>query len=272
MSKQFTRAQLEPFVAAGYIKVERHPEADLYVYNYTPKTQYDAHWTPETRACRGLILDGTGAIAARPFEKFFNLAEHADQLPKEPFEVYEKLDGSLGISYWLEGRPYLATRGSFVSEQARRGTRLLHERYGHVRLDPSLTYLFEVIYPENRIVVDYADREDLVLLAIVETSTGREVPLVDLGFPVAQRHDGLTDLESLTSLVGTNREGFVVRFASGLRVKVKLDEYVRLHRLLTGLSPKHVWELRRDGANLDAVLDRVPDEFYAWVREVAADL
>lgn len=63
------------------------------------------------------------------------------------------------------------------------------------------------------------------------------------------------------------REGFVVRFESGQRVKIKFEEYKRLHKLLTGVSPKAIWEVLRSGSDLSQVIERVPDEFFQWVRE-----
>ncbi len=51
-------------------------------------------WTPETLACRGLIVHGDGTVWARPFGKFFNAAEHEMLPTHETFEVYDKLDGS----------------------------------------------------------------------------------------------------------------------------------------------------------------------------------
>ena len=130
--------------------------------------------------CRGLIARGDGTIVARPFPKFFNLDEiiaRGESLPAEDFEVFDKLDGSLGILYHdSAGHPRIATRGSFLSEQAARGTGLLREKYGDLRFDPACTYLFEIIYPENRIVVDYAGLTDLVLLAVIDTDSGAERP------------------------------------------------------------------------------------------------
>lgn len=115
--------KIEKLIADGYIKREQHPSADLRILNYTVKTQFAWHWTRETKACRGLIVDGKNRIIQRPFEKFFSVEQLADTpLPLEPFDVYEKLDGSLGILYWANDEPAIATRGSFVSDQARRGT------------------------------------------------------------------------------------------------------------------------------------------------------
>lgn len=281
-------AELQQLIADRYVSVQRHPTADLFIYNYTAKTQYERFWNETTLACRGLILDGAGQVVARPFPKFFNLDELDPALiPAGPFEVYEKMDGSLGILYWLArgdgaDRPQIATRGSFTSEQAKRATQLLHDRYAdtHDRLDRSKTYLFEIIYPQNRIVVDYGEREDLVLLAIIDTATGQDESLDDahkLGFPVVRRYDGLADFEILRNHPDQNAEGFVIKFQSGsqqlsLRIKIKLAEYVRLHRILTGVSNLAIWEYMAAGKSLDELLNAVPDEFYAWVKQTKTQL
>lgn len=273
--------ELQQLIADRYISVQKHPTADLFIYNYTPKTQYERLWNEWTLSCRGLILDAAGQIVARPFRKFFNLEEHKpdvsalEPVPAEPFDVYEKMDGSLGILYWLNDKPYLATRGSFTSEQARRGTQVLHDRYAAVfdRLDRTKTYLFEIIYPENRIVVDYGGLDDLILLAVIDRVTGRDEDLpVSLGFPVVKRYDGITDYQKLLAGAESNREGFVVKFSSGLRVKIKLAEYVRLHRILTGVSNVAIWEYLAAGQPLDEWLEAVPDEFYAWVKQTKTQL
>ncbi|MFN0034319.1 MAG: T4 RnlA family RNA ligase [Saprospiraceae bacterium] len=268
---------LHQLVADHYIHAQKHPTADLWIYNYAAKTQYEQLWNEVTLACRGLILDGQGQVAARPFAKFFNLAEHEpSQLPDEPFEVFEKMDGSLGILYWVDDRPFIATRGSFSSEQAQHATALLHERYATIfpKLRRDATYLFEIIYPENRIVVDYGPTDDLHLLGIIDNATGQDRPTdPDLGFPLPTRHEGLTDWRHLHHAPNaTNREGFVLRFQSGLRVKVKFEEYVRLHRLVTGASNVTIWEHLAAERPLDELLERVPDEFYAWVQQVVAEL
>ena len=261
-------------VEEGYIAKHRHPTAELYIYNYTAKTQFDGHWTPETRACRGLILDEHGVVVARPFEKFFTLDQHPEPLPAEPFDVFEKLDGSLGILYWIDGEPNIATRGSFDGEQAERANRILHAKYRHLfsGLDRELTYLFEIIYPQNRIVVDYGDTEDLFLLTAIETESGREIGPLDTGFPTVMRYDGIADLSVLTAMEEVNKEGFVIRFQSGVRVKIKFEEYKRLHKLVTGINPRHVWEMLREGREIADLVDRVPDEFYKWIRGIESDL
>lgn len=187
-------------------------------------------------------------------------------------EAFEKLDGSLGILYRVDGEPRIASRGSFDSEQALRATAIYRNKYARVKLDDSLTYLFEIIYPANRIVVDYGDTEDLVLLAVIETATGIERPLPDIGLPLVKRYDGLSDFREILEAQGDNREGFVVKFRSGQRVKIKFAEYKRLHKLLTGVSARSIWDILRTGGDVRGVIDRVPDEFHRWVRETENSL
>lgn len=256
-------------IEAGYINEQPHPSAPLRILNYSQRAQFDWRWNAETMQCRGLIVDHQWNIASRPFPKFFSVEQLNGIVPVEPFEAYEKMDGSLGILYFVDGKPQIASRGSFTSDQAQRASAMLAARYPHARFDPDYTYLFEIIYPENRIVVDYGDREELVLLAIIETATGKEWPLhaYDSVFPVVKRYDGIEDFAELMVTQDGAREGFVVRFESGQRVKIKFDEYKRLHKLLTGVSPKAIWELLRSGDDLTKAIERVPDEFFEWVRQ-----
>lgn len=259
-------------IEQGYINAQRHPSGELTILNYSQRAQFDWRWNAETMQCRGLIVDAENRIVARPFPKFFSYEQLNGVVPNEPFEAYEKLDGSLGVLYFHRDEPAIATRGSFTSPQAVRATEILRQKYSGVSLDGDLTYLFEIILPENRIVVDYGDTEDIVLLATIETATGREVPTPEIGFPIVKRYDGINDFAELLSQQDGKREGFVVLFKSGQRVKIKFDEYKRLHRLLTGVSPKHIWQSLMAGDDLNKLIERVPDEYFQWVKATESEL
>jgi len=266
---------LNQMILETYVRVNKHPEQDLFIYNYTAKAQYDRVWNEITLQCRGLILDGEGQIIARPFPKFFNLGEMEDQvIPTLPFEVYEKMDGSLGITYRVDGEVYIATRGSFISEQSARANELLNSHYAAAKaqLKEGVTYLFEIIYPENRIVVDYGAEESLTLLTMVDNESGEELPLEDIGFPIVKKYDGLNDIHQLKQLEVENKEGFVIRFQNDYRVKVKFEEYTRIHRIITRVSSVSIWEYLKAGLSMEEVIERVPDEFYEWVKKTKAQL
>jgi len=258
----------------------------------------------------------------------FNYEEHtAEEIPNELFEVYEKMDGSLGICFYYEreltyieryklwfngnyetgmeyceeivpnfddpyfhptpktkGEWHIATRGSFVSEQAVKGKELLR-KYNFQKLHTDYTYLFEIIYKENRIVCDY-DFEDVVLLGVINTKTGIEVNLhsdtedvriqniiKNIGLNVVTRYNTFGEgFDELKREISNSKEGYVIRFKNGMRMKIKGDEYVRLHRILTNFSTTDIWELLRTNGNLDEFLDRVPDEFDNWVRLTMLEL
>jgi RNA ligase len=283
-------------IESGYISERKHKEYNYFIYNYTAKTQYDKLWNEDTLKCRGLILDDKGNIIARPFSKFFNIEEYAENsflglLPKyNNFEVFEKLDGSLGILYRLpNGEIKIATRGSFDSKQALIGTELLNNFNLETldvlgELSKDYTFLFEVIYPENRIVINY-DFKDIILLAVIENTTGNEWSYIRMfefcnrwNIPLVKKYNyGIDNLKDLNNLLNNtieekNKEGFVIRFDNGLRVKYKFEEYKRLHRILTGCSTKTIWELLKDNKEVDEILDRVPDEFYQWVKRTIFNL
>lgn len=266
----FDRERLDAMVTEGWLRSQRHPDADLWIYNYTERCQYEKHWTPETLACRGLILDGLGQVRARPFGKFFNYGDSlVGQIPNEPYVITEKVDGSLGILYWLNGEPHIASRGSFTSEQAIEGTKMLRERTIGVEL--RTTPLFEIVYPENRIVVDYGGRRELILLGCVDMASGRDFPLPDWDGPVVERHAPV-DLGALVNDDRPNAEGYVVAFESGLRIKIKHAEYVRLHRIITGVNSRHIWAaLAGDEPAVDGT-EGLPDEIYGWIRNVEDQL
>ncbi len=272
--------QFQAVVDAGLVSCRKHPTDQLWILNYTPECQFSKSWCDVTLQCRGLIVDGQGTVVARPFRKFFNISEHDNPefVPVPygmPFKAYEKMDGSMGIAYYGQGGWEIATRGSFVSEQAEFATRLLTQKYKSAMslMKPELNYLFEIIYPENRIVVDYGDMQELVLLGVIRTSDGVELPLedfVNLSFRQPQVFDTL-NIESLPRDT-QNFEGYVIRFENGLRVKVKLDDYVRLHKLMTGITSNRIWEMLAAGQKVEDAVKELPDEMYDEVMEVVDDL
>jgi len=271
---------LNDYIQKGLVVKNDHPTLPLSIYNYSRTCQYENKWDNITKSCRGLILDKDGNVIAKSFDKFFNLEEHStEEIPNEAFEVYEKLDGSLGILFWYQGKWILASKGSFVSEQALKGKQILNSKYTVEPIPKGYTTLLEIIYPENRIVCNYGNDEVLVVLSMISNATGKELDYDSLlkineetGLPVVKKYDGIEDYKTLKSLIPKDREGYVVRFRNGFRVKIKGEEYVRLHRILTGFSNVDIWEYLKDDKNLDELLDRVPDEFDSWVRNTIKDI
>jgi RNA ligase len=274
-------------VDLGHLGMQTHPEFDLTIYNYTSLCQISRAWTPVTSACRGLIVGPDGKVLARPFPKFFNYGE-IDVLPhfatSTPPVVTDKMDGSLGVIYKRpDGRYAVSTRGSFASDQALWASRWLAEEMPNFTQPEGVTTLVEIIYPENRIVVDYGDRAELVLLGAIDIATGADIHIGDISWwPGARtmQHLNLGDVHDVRDYALSDDkeedEGVVaVWYRPGepsFRLKVKHPEYVRLHRIITGINTKRIWEVLSDGGDFTDVIDRVPDEFYGWVKGTISDL
>ena len=189
--------------------------------------------------------------------------------------VTEKLDGSMGVFYRYDHQVWIATRGSFDSEQARWATQWMRahvDKHGNPVWLDGHTPVFEIIYQQNRIVVDY-DFEGMVLLGIVDNYMGRELSreLVEsMGYfnrvlVVKAFNKSLSECAAENNL---NEEGYVLTYSNGVKVKCKFESYVRLHRILTGLNPKSVWEmlsLRQDEAIEVLLSDKLmPETFKTW--------
>lgn len=294
----FSRETLNDYVERGLISVQTHPNSkDVCIYNYTPQCQYSRAWDEVTTRCRGLIIDWRGddmqayKLLSNPLPKFFNWEEHTSQgkpIPDGSPIVYEKMDGWLGILYWLDGEPWIATRGSFASVGAVWATAWFREFIDWESIeDREWTHLFEIISPDTKIVVNYAF-EGLVWLTarhlrkdidVAITPAHMVKPLyikkfapkyygVNIGTEMrrASRIEVNGDLDSLKAREASNEEGFVCAFPDGTRLKVKFAEYARLHKIITGVSEIGIWEMLRDGQPVN--FDNVPDEFFNWVNDV----
>lgn len=286
-------APYEKLVEEGY--VNKNEKGHLVLYNYNDACTFARHWNEHTLAARGIIFNKeTGECVARPFQKFFNLGENertlARNLPDEPYHIFEKMDGSMGILYpYEEETYYIATRGSFASQQALTATEILKEKYPELHRPtqrPSLllrhyTLLFEIIYPENRmcaggrLVCDYGDMRDLVLLGAVVKSTregkiaGDEMSrddlvrlAMDLDIPVAPKHEcTLEEVVAMQKTLPVEKEGFVVHYLnSNLRVKIKGDEYCKRQKILNGMTPLNIWAVLEKGVLPDTYKMELPEE------------
>lgn len=264
-------------IGEGWIRMQKHPQHPLYIYNYTEKAVFAQEWNSATLACRGLITDHNDNVLARPFPKFFNHGEAADPYTHEaasgylPMFITDKLDGSLGILYHTpDGQCAVATRGSFTSDQALWAT----EKLNTFDWDWASGYtpLVEIIYPDNRIVLDYGSREALVLIGAVECSTGRtctpQQARILLNWPA-----GVADRLDSIQLDRENREGVVVHYLkSDTRVKYKQEDYILLHKLVTNLNARTVYDAMTANTKLEDFIAPFPDEVHDWIRDVFFEL
>lgn len=231
---------------------------DLIIFNYNRTCEFDRLWDEYSLQARGLILNrNTGEVVARPFPKFFNLNQTPKvtlgNLPKEPFTATIKEDGVLGISYRHKGRFCISTRGAFESPWALWATKWANNQENMLcdRCNPAYTYLFEIISPMSRVIVNYEGKEALVLIGVIEIDTGRELAHEELVEeaarikvePVKQvKFDSIEEMARKAEEISINEEGWVITFQSGLKVKIKGVEYKRIIKLVSHITPIAFWE------------------------------
>lgn len=255
------------YINTDLVVVNEHESFPLNIYNYTRKCVQEQVWDSVTSKCRGVIVNRhTGEIVARPFEKFHNWGNNIRGatvlLTEDEPVIWEKLDGFMCTLYEWEGVHYLASKGSFHSTHAKWATARFREQWGATMpfLLKGWTPVFEGICPELRIVVNYGDVKELRLLAVINNETGEEylpAALKDFaaatGFKTPERlYLTLEEArkESLSEGI-KDEEGYVLTWyregQTPFRLKMKFVEYLRLHRLVTNVSPKHIWEVLSNG-------------------------
>ena len=181
------------------------------------------------------------------------------------FVAYEKIDGSLGILYWIGDKPYITTKGSWTSEQGKHATELIQKKkYANwlSSLDRSKTYLFEIVYPEDKHIVDYGDQDALFLIGIIDTETGKDFPLSSTWmFTPKEYKTGINWRNLRQNFSGVNREGFVVLWPdTGFRLKLKYESYLKAFYLKYKLTPKYILGALMNGEEHTLQLDDLPQE------------
>lgn len=269
---KYDLAPFEALVKEGYLR--KSETDDLVLYGYTDACTFDRHWNEYTSIARGLILEkSTGTMVAKCFPKFFNLGERDEtmlqNLPaEEGYTVSEKLDGSLGIIFNYKGKWTVATRGSFFSEQAVKAQEML-KNYNLADILEDTTILVEIIYPENKIVVNYGQEEKLVILGSYDRKHGVEhgrffnvLTATQTGMELAESYEyTINQMLKLQKTLPKDQEGFVVRFNNGLRIKIKGDEYSKIHKMISNMSPISFWESMADGQVNKDYIAQLPEEF-----------
>lgn len=289
----FQSDYFEDLIEAKYVKEIKHPELPLVLLDYTNEAQFSRNWDPRLRIARGLILEINSKnpaevikIVANPFPRFANLGEiketEVNNLPDNLF-ISNKLDGSLVICWYYNYKWYFSTRGSFKSKQSLDACLWFNEHFSTNKLDPSYTYLFEWISPDNRIVVNYGDRKELVLLAVRKTEFGEEIHpselkyfAKDIGVNYIEFNKFKFGLDKIEFGEPTKDEGRVLYSHSPyLRVKVKSPEYVKLHKDITNLclnnSKWTIFDLVKNNT-LHETIRFLPQEYKDMVLERATEL
>ena len=256
----------------GWLNSHESEDGKLIGFKYSLQTVYDHAWDEITLCCRGIVFDkATGDIVAWPFNKFFNteeiwtedgqLAEVGKILQKlghgyEPkmtrfFRAMDKIDGSLGILFYYDGKWIIKTGGSFNSDQAKWAQKWIDKCVGQEILDRYLdygwTYCFEIVTKEDPHVCHY-NYEGLVLLGALDENhvESEMIDIIEIAGRIGVRYSAMKEFKTYQEMVkyaralDVDHEGFVVTFDSGFKVKVKGMEYLSKFHMISGITKKDI--------------------------------
>jgi hypothetical protein len=228
-------------------------------------------WTPFKK------YDPFKHIRCFPFTRFFNKGEvQAATIDFANSDMVEKLDGTMVAVYPQQEDDYLNLNLNFntrrmssrcEADKQLKLTAFNGKEYNLLELigqeivkykwdwfDADFTFIFEFIHPATQVITRYEEKDyGLYLIGCRNIHTLEETPehLLSLvagghGFKrprVWESRDdaGINLIMQENVAQGHSFEGFVFRdWVTGERVKLKSDQYVRLHHLLGELSYKNL--------------------------------
>lgn len=241
------------------ILVKEYGDYRLFKYNQLAE---DTDWfSPIVQECRGIILNKNNEIVCHAFDRFFNYGEpYAVDVDFDNCRILEKVDGSI-IKLWAdENGLHISTNGSINAYEIKLSSialgdsnisfgdkveEILKERIdlneveNHLKENHS-TAIFELICPENQVVVYYAEA-DLVYLGSRNLDNNCEYH--DNYFnvctlPKLYDLNGNNSISAIKDLVDTLKgfEGVVVVDSNYNRVKVKNADYLIAHHNLKAIK------------------------------------
>ena len=271
-------------------------------FNFTNKAFYDKVWDEQTTKARGLYLDTLkGKVAARAYDKFFNINERPeikfDMLQYKlqfPVTAYVKENGFLGIVSYNEYEDDLliASKSTLDSQFAQWFKEMLYEKVPAENIqemkkyikEHNVSFVFECVDMKNDPhIIEYPNSE-LFLLDIVQNDMNFSKYEYDTMVDAANQF-GLTPKEKAFEIAtwqeffdwyydileedyeydGRKIEGFVIEDSVGYMTKLKLA-YYNFWKFMRSISHEAI----RNGyiKRTSALTTPTANEYYAWVRKL----
>lgn len=264
--------------------VDFKKEKGLYFVNYSHIGKRNEY----SNICRGTIFYPNGTLAVLPFTRFLNLHESgADNVDWRSALFPEKLDGSMIVAWCDRDNKWRLSTKRMVDELIVKQFNSLctvdlaikfkecFPDFGDV-LNPKYWYIFEAVFPENRIVTDYSvglmNRFGIYLTGMRHSQTLDEISPKRIEDIVRKWKRNqvfsplLFDLSDEKTIMAmfegwkSDREGLVVVDKEFHRVKIKQKSYVRLHRIISNVSSERNM--------IDLILDGETSEILAYFPEL----
>lgn len=242
------------FLILAIENVSMTEQDDFILLKYNQEVIFGDLWNKFYMESRGTVIDYKKEnLVTLPYKKFFNLNEkpyvnldiikgYYDKGYK--FIIKDKLDGSLINISKYNGQVVVTSSGSFTSSQVYKAIELLNRyKYFVDNMREDYTYMFEIIYPDNRVVVDYKDTEDIFLTGIRNKKTFTLVKDEEIKNIVQKYGLKMTSydnrnfeqiLDATKEYSYKDKEGWVIKVEEmELLFKLKCDDYINAHKYFT---------------------------------------
>lgn len=246
-------------------------------------------WDGFYKECRSLVIDVENEnIVICPFKKFRNLNE-CDETSLESVqkkiakakcvEISEKIDGSMQTANFYNNEIIMAGAQAINPENSWRlqdGIKRISSDLNYCKMikdNPNWTFIFEYISLKDAHVVKYTkEQEGMYLIGIRDNLTGEQFSykfLLEIAriyniekIPQIYQQtleDVLNEIDKYTS---DQREG-VVLFIDGFQVKIKYDDYVKIHRILSLVSSVNLIIQHYADGTFDDLIAKIPEAYRA---------
>lgn len=180
----FPNKELTAIVNSGYTKVKRQeaPYKDIISVSFVESVFKKNIWNDITIQARGLFIEEeTGDVIARGYNKTFNYGQTKangkralENNLKFPVIAYEKYNGFLGLMSWYKDELFISSKNMATGPFKEMFKSLWDKedpefkaRVEALLKRENATILFEVIHNDDKHIVDYHDKEFLVILDVV---------------------------------------------------------------------------------------------------------
>lgn len=228
-------------------------------------------------ALRGTIfeLDNNnifrGKIVCLPFYKFFNYGESNSYKGdyNNIYSIYEKIDGSLIKLYYYNNKWCIGSNNMLNVYDCPIDNKTLGDifdiaikkyNFNYNNLDKNKIYCLELVSPENRIVLKYNNYELYHLMTRCMITLDEYEDDIGIPKPINYKYKNLDDvILSLKNI--EEKEGYVIKYKCGNRVKIKSEWYILNHHMgdrENRLSGKNILKYILNDI-VDDIIGRYPD-------------
>ena len=225
---------------------------------------------------------------------FVDVSDRPD--PQEMVEATVKFDGSLGIAFLWNNEVKVTTRRRMDSEQAMWSKQWITDHCNVNSFQMGYTYLFEIVYKVNTVIVKYPF-EGLVLLAITDENGhelsydevfryGRSIGFFMVTPRITGRYSeiswycgGTVSANESSQVIrppfisgalpttSRRREGWVVKFKDGSRQKIVYSWWKNVSKISHLIHPQIVWLLIKHD-KIENVFGNAPGHFRKEIRRM----